>query len=76
MEERPVERELVPNFGTSDDVKKEVNQNEAAPIGIFVDNLTAKWSPDHAENTLTNVSLKVNSGELLAVIGHVGSGKV
>lgn len=38
--------------------------------------LTAKWSDATDENTLTNVSCSVKAGELLAVIGPVGAGKV
>lgn len=44
--------------------------------GVRVISITAKWNEDLAENTLTDVSLDVKSGELVAVIGPVGSGKV
>jgi ABC-type glutathione transport system ATPase component len=44
--------------------------------GIRIISITAKWNEDLAENTLTDVSLDVKSGELVAVIGPVGSGKV
>ncbi|CAL4094228.1 unnamed protein product, partial [Meganyctiphanes norvegica] len=42
---------------------------------ITVSGVTAKWSEETEENTLTNVSCSVKAGELLAVIGPVGSGK-
>ncbi|XP_064120685.1 ATP-binding cassette sub-family C member 4-like [Macrobrachium nipponense] len=43
--------------------------------GVTVSGLTAKWSEATEENTLTNVTCSVKAGELLAVIGPVGSGK-
>lgn len=43
--------------------------------GIFIRNATAKWTESCADNTLTNVTLNVTPGQLLAVIGPVGSGK-
>lgn len=43
---------------------------------IRVTSITAKWSNNLSENTLTGVSLDVRPGGLVAVIGPVGSGKV
>lgn len=43
--------------------------------GIFIKNATAKWSESIADNTLTNVTVSVKPGQLLAIIGPVGSGK-
>jgi ABC-type multidrug transport system fused ATPase/permease subunit len=44
--------------------------------GIKITSVTAKWTEDLPENTLTDVSLEVRPGGLMAVIGPVGSGKV
>lgn len=35
-----------------------------------------RWNRDAKETTLENINLDVKSGELLAVLGRVGSGKV
>lgn len=51
-----------------------IKENEKP--GIFIKNVSAKWSEDAQENTLTNVNLEVTPGHLTAVIGPVGAGKV
>lgn len=43
--------------------------------GIFLKNASAKWTLTQSDNTMTNISLSVTPGALLAVIGPVGSGK-
>lgn len=43
--------------------------------GISIENVTAKWSEQSSDNTLTNISLQVSPGKLVAVIGPVGAGK-
>ncbi|XP_021928195.1 LOW QUALITY PROTEIN: probable multidrug resistance-associated protein lethal(2)03659 [Zootermopsis nevadensis] len=43
--------------------------------GLKVTNVMARWTEDLPENTLTDVSLEVRPGGLVAVIGPVGSGK-
>jgi len=49
-----------------------------ASCGVVLENVTVKWpaSADEEENTLTDVSLRVGPGQTLAVVGHVGAGKV
>ncbi|CAG2178982.1 unnamed protein product, partial [Oppiella nova] len=42
---------------------------------IIVDNLSAKWDIDSDIITLQNISCSLQTGELLAVVGPVGSGK-
>lgn len=39
-------------------------------------NASAKWSAEITELTLSKVSATVKSGQLLAVVGPVGAGKV
>ncbi len=45
---------------------------------IDLDKVVVKWpsADDAEENTLTDISFSVKSGQLLAVVGQVGSGKV
>ncbi|CAG2100059.1 unnamed protein product, partial [Medioppia subpectinata] len=43
--------------------------------GIFIDNMNVRWNNDMTEPTLRDISLSVKPGQLLAVVGTVGSGK-
>lgn len=45
-------------------------------VGIDVLNVTAKWSEYQNSNALENVNLTVRPGQLSAIIGPVGAGKV
>ena len=50
-----------------------------APSWIDCMGLTVRWpnsSKSCQNNTLTDVTFKVQSGQVLAIIGQVGSGKV
>lgn len=42
---------------------------------VKLTNATAKWEPNHSENTLEDVNLVIGKGKLYAVIGMVGAGK-
>ena len=42
---------------------------------VVVENVTGRWNPQETEETLQNVALKSSPGQLLAIIGSVGSGK-
>lgn len=55
------------------------NYNEPKPLtnfGIVVSNVVSKWTDDKTENTLENINLTVRPGQLVAIIGSVGAGKV
>lgn len=42
---------------------------------ISVQDFTAKWNCNSTENTLTNINLIIPKGNLVGIIGPVGSGK-
>ena len=42
---------------------------------IKVENGSFKWTKEAGANTLEDVNISVKSGELVAVVGHIGSGK-
>ena len=52
------------------------NENEKNEIGIFINNIVARWTKEIQEPTLDNITAFVQPGQLLGVIGSVGSGKV
>lgn len=56
--------------------RKEVNYPKAVEPSLVVNNIIAKWSSDMINPTLKNITARLKPGELLAVIGPVGSGKV
>nr|AKC34058.1 ABCC4-like protein [Spodoptera litura]AKC34900.1 ABCC4-like protein [Spodoptera litura] len=43
--------------------------------GVRLKHATAKWIDTHPENTLTDLSLTIKPGKIIAVIGPVGAGK-
>ncbi|KAJ6216249.1 hypothetical protein RDWZM_007406 [Blomia tropicalis] len=44
-------------------------------LAISVNNLSVKWDPNHVQPSLNDITVSLKQGELLAVIGSVGSGK-
>ncbi|KAI4497436.1 hypothetical protein M0802_007447 [Mischocyttarus mexicanus] len=42
---------------------------------IILENAFAKWFPSENEYTLQNINIHVHPGELIAIVGQVGSGK-
>ncbi|XP_046426437.1 probable multidrug resistance-associated protein lethal(2)03659 isoform X1 [Neodiprion fabricii] len=42
---------------------------------IKIDNVSAKWVENSSENTLVNLNINVKPGQLVAIVGQVGSGK-
>lgn len=56
--------------GNSDHEKTGYGQS-----AILFEDASAKWGSDNKENTLSNLNIDIKPGQLVAVIGHVGSGK-
>ncbi|CAG2115875.1 unnamed protein product, partial [Medioppia subpectinata] len=43
--------------------------------GVFMDKMSVRWNNETTEPTLRDISLSVKPGQLLSVVGSVGSGK-
>ncbi|XP_043798878.1 probable multidrug resistance-associated protein lethal(2)03659 [Apis laboriosa] len=59
------------------DVKSQtdVETNNQAEYILSLRNANSKWFVHEQEDTLKNININVKSGELIAVVGQVGSGK-
>ena len=51
-------------------------QNDDNVDTVTMEKVTGKWKKDENEDTLTNINLNSKPGQLIAIIGPVGSGKV
>lgn len=60
--------------GEEDDQELAAKVEEDAR-GVRLKHATAKWIMSHHENTLTDLSLTIKPGKLIAIIGPVGAGK-
>ncbi|CAK1548503.1 unnamed protein product [Leptosia nina] len=58
-----------------EDTEELVTRVEEDARGVRLKHATAKWIVSHSENTLTDMSLTIKPGKLIAVIGPVGAGK-
>lgn len=56
-------------------VKSPVNER-GDTVDIKFQNIKASWSKDHIVNTLYNINLTVPKGQIFAIVGPVGAGKV
>ena len=62
--------------------QKETTEEQRGPSSIECTNATVKWPSQNTANkqdegsTLTDISFIVKPGEITAIIGQVGSGKV
>lgn len=52
------------------------NTEKSFDYRIIVTNASAKWIQNQLENSLNNINLTVRHGQLVAIIGPVGAGKV
>jgi len=60
------------------DATEEVKRPNLSDCLIDVNQLTVKWpaAGETEDNTLTDLTFTVRPGQLLAVVGQVGAGKV
>lgn len=49
---------------------------QSSDFSIVISNATAKWTDTQNDNSLENINLIIKPGRLVAIIGHVGAGKV
>lgn len=54
---------------------KVVEQSNYIEHSLTIENGSAKWKDYEDENTLQNINIKMRPGELIAIVGQVGSGK-
>lgn len=81
MEERKVVPELFEPFNITAKTGPSSKRAKRKDIGINVSNMCARWNEKNDSDresclTLSNISLQVKEGQLVAVVGAVGSGKV
>lgn len=62
--------------GGDDAVTKPTVTINSHDSGIQISGATAKWIDGQPDNSLENINLTVKPGQLVAVIGRVGAGKV
>ncbi|KAG9435895.1 multidrug resistance-associated protein lethal [Apis mellifera carnica] len=60
---------------TNDVKSTDVETNNQAEYILSLRNANCKWLVHDQEDTLKNININVKSGELIAVVGQVGSGK-
>ncbi|XP_060810337.1 ATP-binding cassette sub-family C member 4 [Amyelois transitella] len=66
---------LAPLESGEEDEQELLSRVEQDARGVRLKHATAKWIESHPENTLTDLSLTIKPGKLIAVIGPVGAGK-
>ncbi|KAJ0181224.1 hypothetical protein K1T71_003309 [Dendrolimus kikuchii] len=66
---------LAPLESGEEDEQELLARVEEDARGVRLKHATAKWIVSHPENTLTDLSLTIKPGKIIAVIGPVGAGK-
>jgi len=69
-----VKKPTINSASITTDTNNETTQSNY--LRIVVSNATAKWTQNETENCLQHINLTVRSGQLVAIIGPVGAGKV
>lgn len=60
---------------TNDHIYKIDNVTDRKKCGVWMNKVNASWNGNDRLSILKNITLSVTPGELLVVIGPVGSGK-
>lgn len=60
----------------SNNVRNNSETVELRNFGIVISDASAKWTDAQTENSLENINLTISPGQLVAIIGPVGAGKV
>jgi ABC-type multidrug transport system fused ATPase/permease subunit len=66
--------EIPPNASAGVEINTGEKSHPTGEVNLL--NASAKWSEEISEPTLSKVSATLASGQLLAVVGPVGAGKV
>jgi ATP-binding cassette subfamily C (CFTR/MRP) protein 4 len=72
LEEKP-ERHSIQNMSTKSQVDKQPPSLERGSIKL--ENYVGRWTKSLTVNNLDEITLNINAGELIVVVGAVGSGK-
>ncbi|XP_066141508.1 ATP-binding cassette sub-family C member 4-like [Euwallacea fornicatus] len=68
LEEFMLNEEYVPH-------SPNLNGDLATKHSVLLEDLTVKWNAKLSDNALENISMNINRGDLIGIIGPVGSGK-
>ena len=66
---------LLEEMTTPSEDGKNAKSKECSASSVIVNNITARWNQEMVKPTLKDISTRLKPGDLLAVIGPVGSGK-
>ena len=63
-------------FNLPEQEEQDRGSDEKNPAGsVEIKNASFKWEKSAEDETLSDISIKIEPGELVAVVGHIGSGK-
>jgi len=68
--------EVIESDINTDDINTKKKNGCVNSVGIVISNASAKWTDIQTCNTLENINLNIIPGQLVAIIGPVGAGKV